>query len=122
MDSKTTLSITDARKDIFKITADVQKPGVIYTLTEKGRPKAVIMSAEEFESWAETLEVMHDFPNLARELTQAEIELKQGKTISLEDYLLSEGYTLTNNQSLENVSHRNKTKGSQKFKKTKSKR
>lgn len=39
-----------------------------YTLTDKGRPKAVVMSAEEFESWAETLEVMRDFPNLDKDI------------------------------------------------------
>ena len=48
MDAKTTLSISEARKKIFKIAEQVQKPATHYTLTEKGKPKAVMMSAEEF--------------------------------------------------------------------------
>ncbi len=68
MQSKTTLPISEARKRIFEIVAEVQAPGTVYTLTEKGKPKAVVMSASEFESWAETLEVMHKFPTLKNDM------------------------------------------------------
>ncbi len=71
MNAKTTLSISEARKKIFQITKDIQKPYIYYTLTEKGRPQAVIMSADEFESWQETLEVMQEFPGLKKDATQA---------------------------------------------------
>jgi antitoxin YefM len=94
MDQQTTLSTTAARKEIFKITKDVQKPGVIYTLTENGRPRAVIMSAEEFESWRETMEVKHDFPDILADQAEAEADLTAGRTISLEDFLAEEGYFL----------------------------
>ena len=66
MDTKTTLPISEARKKIFKIAEDVQEPSRHYTLTEKGRPKAVIISADEFESWQETLEIMREFPDLKK--------------------------------------------------------
>lgn len=49
MKTKTTLSVSDARKNIFEIVDKVQKPDVYYTLTERGKPKAVILSAEKFE-------------------------------------------------------------------------
>lgn len=94
MDSKTTLSISEARKRIFRIAAEVQRPHTHYTLTENGRPKAVIMSAEEFESWHETLEVMRDFPDLKKDIAQAERDYKRGNYITLEDVLAKEGFVL----------------------------
>lgn len=50
MKAKTTLSISEARKNFFAITDEVQSPEVYYTLTQRGRPKVVIVSAEQFES------------------------------------------------------------------------
>jgi len=116
MDTKTTLSITDARKDIFKITKEVQKPGIVYTLTDNGRPKAVIMSAEYFESLIETIEVLQIFPNLEKDIKQAEENLKTGRTIDLDDYLAEEGYII-NQPPKKNVSGQNRTKSGKKSKK-----
>jgi len=79
MNTKTTISTTQARKDIFNITDDVQRPGRFYTLTENGKPRAVIMSAEEFESWAETLEVMREFPDLDKDVAKTDKVVKSGK-------------------------------------------
>ncbi|MFA5386741.1 MAG: type II toxin-antitoxin system Phd/YefM family antitoxin [Candidatus Paceibacterota bacterium] len=79
MNIKNTLSITEARKKIFDIADDVQKPGSYYTFTENGRPKAVLMSAEEFESWQETLEVMKDFPELDLDAAAADQAVKTGE-------------------------------------------
>lgn len=50
MNTKTTLSISEARKKFFSIADEVQSPEVYYTLTERGRPKAVIVSADRFEA------------------------------------------------------------------------
>ena len=94
MNTKTTLPISEARKKIFILAEDVQKPGKYYTLTEKGRPKAVIMSAEEFESWIETLEVMRDFPELKKDIKEAEKDYKKGNYVTLEDVLKKEGFIL----------------------------
>ena len=78
MTTKTTVSITEARKRIFDIAEQVQRPNVYYTLTDKGRPKVVVMSAEEFESWAETLEVMREFPDLDKDIAEADSAVKTG--------------------------------------------
>ena len=78
MDSRTTIPISQARKNIFTLVEDVQTPGIIYTVTEKGYPKAVIMSAEELESWNETLEVMRDFPDLAKRVRAVERDIASG--------------------------------------------
>ena len=94
MNTKTTLSISEARKKIFQIAKKVQKPSTHYILTEKGRPKVVFMSAEEFESWQETLEVVRDFPNLEKDIKKAEREYKEGRCSTLEDILFKQGFVL----------------------------
>jgi len=94
MNTKTTISISEARKRIFDIAEEVQRPNTHYTLTENGRPKAVVMSAEEFESWQETIEVMRDFPDLNKDIKQAEKEYERGDYITLEELLAKEGFVL----------------------------
>ena len=88
MNIKTTIPISEARKNIFKIAEKVQKPGVYFTFTDKGKPKGVIMSAEEFESWTETMEVIQQFPDLDKDITKADRAVKTGNFsgyISLEE-------------------------------------
>lgn len=92
MDSKTTLPISEARKKIFKIAEEVQTPSRHYTLTEKGKPKAVIMSAEEYDSWQETLEVVKAFPSLEKDIKKSEKEYKSGVYKTLEEILSQEGF------------------------------
>ena len=97
MNSKTTLSISEARKKIFEIANEVQKPGVRYTLTEKGRPKMVLMSAEDFESLQETLEVLSVFPDLDKDLEELHQDMKSGaykNYATLEEILAKDGYVL----------------------------
>ena len=94
MNTKTTLSISEARKKIFEMAEKVQRPSTHYILTEKGRPKVAFMSAEEFESWQETLEAMRDFPNLEKDIKKAEKEYKQGNYSTLENVLSKEGFIL----------------------------
>ena len=81
------LSITEARNNIFELAEQVQRPGAYFTLTEKGRAKAVLMSADEFDSWAETLEVIKDFPNLKEDIKTARAEYKRGDYITLDELL-----------------------------------
>lgn len=94
MDAETTLSISEARKKIFTIADMVQKPSIFYTLTKQGKPKAVVMSADEFESWRETLEVVRIFPNLEKDIKKAEKEYRNKNYSPLEKVLAKEGFIL----------------------------
>ena len=84
MDSKNTLSLTEARKRIFDIAEDVQKPGKFYTFTENGTPKAVLMSADQFDSLIEDLELAGD-PGFAKRMEAVEKEFERGEFSSWED-------------------------------------
>ena len=103
-----TLSISEARKNIFKIAEDIQKPDVCYMLTENGKPKAVIMSADEYESWMETMEVMREMPDLAKEIKEADEEFARGEYVKFEDILKEDGIEITDKGEIKHVSSRSK--------------
>lgn len=97
MNPKYTLPISEARKKIFEIAEEVQKPDVYYVLTEKGRPKAVILSYEEYDSLIETLEVMEEVPDLDKELKELDEDIKTGRYktyVNLEQLLAKDGFVL----------------------------
>lgn len=114
MAKNTTLSITEARKKIFKLANEVQEPDTYFVLTENGRPKAVLMSAEEFDSWKETLEVMAEIPNLKEEIEEAEKEIDRGEYVTLEELLEKEGLIVTDNGELKDAPNKNQQKGAKK--------
>lgn len=97
MNPKYTLPISEARKKIFEIAEEVQKPDVYYVLTEKGRPKAVMLSYEEYDSLIETLEVMEEVPDLDKELKELDEDIKTGRYktyVNLEQLLAKDGFVL----------------------------
>lgn len=106
MNPKTTISISEARKRIFELADEVQKPGVYYTFTEKGRPKAVLLSAEEFDSILETMEVMREFPDLDKDVAEAEKEYRNGDYVTLEELLAKEGFVVAEKKKKYGVSTR----------------
>jgi prevent-host-death family protein len=121
MNLKNILSITEARKNIFKIANEVQKKGARFVLTEHGKPKVVIMSADEFDSWQETMEVMREFPDLDKDIKETDRAIKNGEYknwTTLEQLLAREGFQVAD-KSLKKyeVSTKSKTKGGKRTKK-----
>lgn len=114
MRTKKIITLTEARKKIFDIAEEVQKPGIYYTFTEKGIPKAVMMSIDEFESWAETLEVMREFPDLDKDIQEARAEYERGEYVTLEELLAKEGFVLADKSKKKYEVHRRHTKKSTK--------
>ena len=84
MKTKTTLSATDARKRFFDLIDKVEKTSTPFTITVNGEPKAVLMNAEDFDSWEETLEIMSD-PELVKGIEESEKEIKEGKYATFEE-------------------------------------
>lgn len=72
-----TLPISKVREDIFGVT-DAARDGAYITITEHGEAKAVLMSAEEFASWRETLTVMREFPGIEKDFATARRAIGSG--------------------------------------------
>ncbi|MBU2564011.1 type II toxin-antitoxin system Phd/YefM family antitoxin [Patescibacteria group bacterium] len=82
--SKKIISITEGRKNLFKIAEYVQKPATYYEFTVDGKPKVVLMSSQEFDSIVETMEILSD-PQTMKNIKKAEEEHKKGEYISWDD-------------------------------------
>lgn len=79
-----TLPITEARNKLPILVDGASKKLDEYVITVNGKRAAVLMSAEEFESWKETLEIMSD-PKLMKDLKEAEEDVKAGRVYDFED-------------------------------------
>jgi len=95
MNTQNTFSVTEARKNLFNLVDKVDRVGTRYWITDRGRPQAVIMAADEFDSWRETMEVMRDFPRIKKEAKEAEREYEKGNCITLAEILAKDGRVLT---------------------------
>ncbi|MBI4999521.1 type II toxin-antitoxin system Phd/YefM family antitoxin [Candidatus Gottesmanbacteria bacterium] len=62
----TTIPANEARSNFYQILEEVGEKWRQLTITLRGKARAVIMSAEEFASWQETLDIMSD-----KKLTQS---------------------------------------------------
>ena len=112
MSVKTTIPITEARKRIFEIAEEVQRPGLHYIFTENGKPKAIMMSAEEFELWQETIDVLWEFPDLSKDIKEAEKDYKKGNYITLDELMTKEGHVIQSKKhALSSRSAKKGTKG-----------
>lgn len=74
----TTIPANEARINLYQILSEVGENWRQFTITLRGRPKAVILSPEEFASWQETLEIATD-KNLVQSIKRG---LRSEKTYS----------------------------------------
>lgn len=56
----TTIPASEARSNFYQILNEVEDKWRQFTITLRGKAKAVILSPEEFASWQETLDIMSD--------------------------------------------------------------
>lgn len=80
----TTVSVTQARKNLYDLIEEVASSGKRIGITNKGETRAVLMSAEEVASWEATLDVMSD-PKLMKSIKKGEADIKAGRVISWEE-------------------------------------
>lgn len=82
------MAVTEARNQFLDLIDQVDRFFKRVIITKKGEPKAVLMSAEEFESWEETLYTLSD-AKTRKAIKNGEADWKEGrreKFISLTDY------------------------------------
>lgn len=72
------LSIRELRPKLPSVVRDAAATYARYIVTRRGKPEAVILSIEDYESLLETLEIEQD-PSLVRRLRKAQEEIKKGK-------------------------------------------
>lgn len=69
--------VTEFRSQVLKAVRKAQKSGQEYVITANGRPAAVLMSFDEWESLMETLEIKQD-KRLMKEIQKGVRYFKRG--------------------------------------------
>lgn len=73
-----TLPLSEVKMKLSELVDKVSKTDEEITITKNGRPAAVLVSAEEFESWRETIEILAD-KDLMNDIKRGLSELKKKK-------------------------------------------
>jgi prevent-host-death family protein len=72
------LSLTEAKMKLSSLVDSVSSTDEEITITRNGRPAAVLISPDEYESWKETIAVRAD-KDLMKEIRQGLSLLKKNK-------------------------------------------
>ncbi len=75
------LPITDVKKDLLGLVKKIQQIHESIAITRNGKPAAVLLSIEEYESLLETLEILSD-PELVKILRKSRKQLEAGQFVS----------------------------------------
>ena len=83
-----TLPLSEAKTKLSRLVDEVNRRDEEVVITKNGRPAAVLVSSDEYESWQETLAVRAD-SNLMRDIKKGLTALKarKAKLYTLEDLL-----------------------------------
>lgn len=79
-----TVPFTEARSRLTELLDEVNKRHEHVVITRNGRPAGVMLSSEEYEALAETLEVLED-EALLEALRESEEDVRAGRVQAVED-------------------------------------
>jgi antitoxin YefM len=74
----TTLSVSEAKMKLSALTDSVNTTHEEVIITKNGKPVAVLVSPDEFESWRETMQIRFD-ADFMKEIKKGLIALKKNK-------------------------------------------
>jgi antitoxin YefM len=77
------LTASEARNELFRLTKDASKSHRTFTITHKDGD-VVLMSKEDYESLIETLELL-SIPGFLASIKKTKREIAEGKTIPMEE-------------------------------------
>ena len=78
------ISLKELRPKLPKLIEEVDSKMDRYIITKRGRPVALMMAIDDYESMVETLEILSDKKLMAR-IKRAEAEVKRGIFVPFED-------------------------------------
>lgn len=76
-----TIPLSAAKAGFSRLIDEISKTRSACTITRDGVPEGVLMSAEEYESLIETLDILAD-PDFMRRLTRSVREMKKGDLLT----------------------------------------
>lgn len=85
-DMARTVPFTDARAGLSDLLDLVQREQEHVVITRNGKPAAILMSVDEWESWEDTVDILSD-PAALERLAEAEEDVKAGRLYTLEEVM-----------------------------------
>lgn len=81
-----TLPLSEAKAQLSKLVAGIEKNSQEIIITKNGKPAAVLVSPDDFESYRETCEILAN-PELMRDIIKGIKDIKAGKakTMTLDE-------------------------------------
>jgi prevent-host-death family protein len=79
-----TIPLSAAKAGLSRIIDEISKTHTTFQITRSGVPEGVLLSAEEYESLLETLEILSD-PELMRQIHQSIRDIKKGRLLTHEE-------------------------------------
>lgn len=76
-----TVPLADAKDNLSSLVEDVDATHEVVTITRHGRPAAVLMSADHFDSLHETLYWLSR-PDVRETVAEADVAITSGDTVS----------------------------------------
>jgi antitoxin YefM len=73
-----TMPLSEVKTKLSELVDAVERRDEVVSITRNGKPVAMIVSKEEYESWHETMEIMRD-TKLMREIRKGIQSLKRAK-------------------------------------------
>jgi len=75
---KKTLPLSEVKVKLSAIVAGIVRRSDEVIITRNGKPAAVLISADEYDSWKETQEIKRD-PDLMRQIRESAAAFAKGK-------------------------------------------
>jgi antitoxin YefM len=79
-----TLPLSEAKDRLSRIIGDVADRDERVMITRNGRPAAIVVSPEEFESWQATIDILSD-PVLMAQFGRSRKSMRRAKTYTIEE-------------------------------------
>jgi len=79
-----TITLKELRPELPEVIKGIDTKLDRYIVTKRGKPIAIMMSPDDYEGLLETIEILSN-KETARRIKRAKREIKEGKTVSLED-------------------------------------
>ena len=86
----TYITVTEAKAHLLDIIRKADKNMQHFVISKNGKPKAIIMSVDEYEGWLETLDIMSDKKTM-KSIERAKKDIEEGKCVAFEDVFKETG-------------------------------
>ena len=78
------ITLKDLRPKLPKVINEIDSKMTRFVVTKRGKPAALMMSIEDYESLLETLDILSN-SGLSKKIKAAEEDVKKGKIQSLDE-------------------------------------